>query len=75
MHPKIDPLISQPQARQMFGGASDMTFHRWRKAEIIPAPVVINGRNFWPLSVLQALAATGTPGRRRVPTPPKRGAA
>ncbi len=47
-----DPLITDPQLRQLLGGCSAMTVWRWRKAGLLPKPIVVNGRNFTRSSVL-----------------------
>lgn len=40
-------LIPQPELRQLFGNVSDMTIWRWRKAGLLPKPVVIRRRNYY----------------------------
>jgi predicted site-specific integrase-resolvase len=55
-----EKLLSQRAARELLGGVSDMTFHRWRQKGILPAPVVINGRNYWPEHVVARLASEGS---------------
>lgn len=42
-----DALIGGTEARRLAGGISDMTLWRWRKAGVIPDPLVIRGRNYW----------------------------
>ena len=42
-----DSLIDSTAARQRLGDKSLMTMWRWVQAGILPAPVKINGRNFW----------------------------
>jgi hypothetical protein len=57
-----DELITQAKAKTLAGGISDMTLWRWRKAGIIPAPLSIRGRNYWPRQgFLEALAHTAKP--------------
>ena len=40
-------LIAQPRLREMMGGVSDMTLWRWRESGLLPAPIVINRRNYY----------------------------
>ena len=47
-----DPLISDPELRRIAGGITPMTIWRWRKAGILPPPLVINGRNYSRKSVI-----------------------
>ena len=47
-----DPLIHDSELRRIAGGVSSMTIWRWRKAGILPAPLVINGRNYSRKSVI-----------------------
>ena len=50
-------LIRTRDLRRMAGGISSMTVWRWRKAELLPAPTKIRGRNYWTLAqVSKALA-------------------
>jgi predicted DNA-binding transcriptional regulator AlpA len=58
-----DRLLNQRTVRDRCGGVSDMTIHRWRKAGILPEPVQINGRNFWPESVVHRLVTQGADAR------------
>ncbi len=46
--PEDFALLSSRQLRELAGEVSDMTLWRWVKAGIIPKPIKINGRNFWP---------------------------
>ena len=45
-------LLTDAQVREMFGGISTMTLHRWRHAAPpkipFPPPIRINGRNYNP---------------------------
>lgn len=52
-------LVSQTDVRRRLGNVSNMTIHRWRKAGILPEPVVIAGRNYWHEHVIEALARNG----------------
>lgn len=47
--------LTGPQVRARYGGISDMTLWRWlHDAELgFPAPIIINRRRLWPLSLLQ----------------------
>jgi predicted DNA-binding transcriptional regulator AlpA len=58
-----DRLLNQRTVRDRCGGVSDMTIHRWRKAGILPEPVRINSRNFWPESVIRRLMKEGDRAR------------
>jgi predicted DNA-binding transcriptional regulator AlpA len=44
-------LIAAKQLRNLLGGVSDMTIHRWMEAKKFPQPVVVGGkgRRFWRL--------------------------
>ncbi len=56
--PLADPLITAGTACDLAGGISRMTLWRWREAGIIPAPIVIRGRNYFRRGAfLAALAA------------------
>jgi predicted DNA-binding transcriptional regulator AlpA len=55
-----DRLLSSRTVRDRLGGVSDMTIWRWVSAGILPAATKINGRNFWPESVIQKLASEGS---------------
>ena len=52
-----DHLIDAASVRAEFGGKSPMTLHRWIKQGILPAPVKINGRNYWRRSEVTAIKA------------------
>lgn len=56
-------LLPQRKLRERLGGISDMTVSRWRASGILPPPVVICGRNYWPEPVVDELAAKGAPRR------------
>lgn len=57
-----DPLLSQAQVRQLIGSISAMTLWRWRRAGILPPPIVIRGRNYNRRSdILSALQAAAEP--------------
>jgi len=40
-------LITQTDARRLYGEVSAMTWWRWRKAGLVPEPLVIQGRNYY----------------------------
>lgn len=61
-----DPLITAGAACKLAGDVSRMTLWRWREAGIIPAPIVIRGRNYFRRGAfLAALAAAGSPSERQ----------
>lgn len=61
MSKEIKPARMLPArtVRDRFG-ISAMTLHRWEKKGIIPTPQKINGRNYWPESCIEAVAAGGS---------------
>lgn len=52
-----DPLISDPELRRIAGGITPMTVWRWRKAGILPPPLVLNRRNYSRKSEVDAALA------------------
>jgi hypothetical protein len=52
-----DELLTQPATCRYFGNKSAMTLWRWRKAGILPPPIVINGRPHWTRAMLKAVVA------------------
>lgn len=48
-----DKLVSSTTVRRELGDVSEMTIWRWVKAEILPAPIKINKRNYWPASAIE----------------------
>jgi len=52
-----DPLIHDSELRRIAGGVSSMTIWRWRKAGILPPPLVICGRNYSHKSVIDTALA------------------
>lgn len=48
-----DKLVSSRTARAELGDVSEMTIWRWVKAGIMPEPIKINGRNYWPASAIE----------------------
>jgi predicted DNA-binding transcriptional regulator AlpA len=58
LQPAPERLINRRELRQRIP-ASDMTVWRWIKAGIFPAPLKINGRNYWRLGeVLEVINGT-----------------
>lgn len=55
-----DPLVPQAGVKRQLGGISDMTCWRWRRIGLLPPPVVINCRNYWRQSQVDALVAGAT---------------
>lgn len=43
-----DALIGSREAKAISGGISDMTLWRWIRAGIVPQPLVIRNRKYWP---------------------------
>ena len=54
-----DRLLSSRTCRELAGGVSEMTWWRWQQQGIVPAPVKINRRNFWPESAIKRLLSEG----------------
>lgn len=50
-----EKLVSSATVRRELGDVSEMTIWRWTKAGILPAPVKINKRNYWPVSAVEKL--------------------
>jgi len=50
-----DPLVSSTTLRRELGNVSDVTIWRWTKSGVLPQPVKINKRNYWPASVVDRL--------------------
>lgn len=48
-------LVPSRVLRDRFGGVSVSTLGRWVKRGVLPRPVTINGRHYWPESVLELL--------------------
>jgi predicted DNA-binding transcriptional regulator AlpA len=48
-------LINRRQLRKLVP-ASDMSIWRWTRAGIFPQPIKINGRNYWRLQAVIAVA-------------------
>lgn len=62
-----EKLIPQPELRRLFGGVSDMTLWRWRESGMLPAPIVINRRNYYratDIADMQARMASRSEGER-----------
>ena len=43
-----DDLIPAREVRRQLGNVSDMTIWRWTQQKILPEPIRINGRKYWP---------------------------
>lgn len=48
-------LLAARAVRERLGDVSDMTLWRWQRDGILPQPVKINGRNYWPESAIAAV--------------------
>jgi predicted site-specific integrase-resolvase len=55
-----EKLYPSRTVRDRFG-ISDMTLWRWVRKGVLPSPVQINGRNYFPASNVDALAAGKQP--------------
>jgi len=62
-------LVPQAELALRVGGKSGMTIHRWVKAGVLPPPVTIRGRNFWPEEIVASLIERGDGARRAEPGP------
>ena len=49
-----DALVTSRQVRERVGSVSAMCLWRWRRDGKFPAPVKINGRNYWRIGVIRA---------------------
>lgn len=56
-------LIPARAVRQRFGDISSMTLWRWVQQGILPEPVKINGRNYWPETAIEAVSVRGAKRR------------
>lgn len=43
----MSKLYKSRDVRKRYGNVSDMTLHRWTKAEILSKPLYINGQRYW----------------------------
>ncbi len=48
-----EKLVSSRTARTELGDISEMTIWRWVQAGILPQPIKINKRNYWPASAIE----------------------
>ena len=55
---QTETLYPAAKVRATFN-ISGMTVWRWVHKGILPPPIVINKRNFWPESAIQAVIANG----------------
>jgi predicted DNA-binding transcriptional regulator AlpA len=46
-------LVSSAAVRRELGDVSEMTIWRWTKTGILPQPIKINKRNYWPASAIE----------------------
>jgi predicted DNA-binding transcriptional regulator AlpA len=53
MATQTERLVSSRTARAELGDVSDMTIWRWIKAGVLPQPIKINKRNYWPASAIE----------------------
>lgn len=42
-------LVTQKTLRKILGGITEQTLIKWMDSGVLPAPMVINRRNYWPL--------------------------
>lgn len=58
--PPGDVLITSAQLAALAGGKSQMTLWRWLREGVLPPPIIIRRRRYWPRSVaLAALCNSG----------------
>jgi len=58
-----ESLITAQTLCDLAGGISRMTLWRWLRAGIVPAPIVIRGRRYWPRNTtMTALMSTDCGG-------------
>lgn len=55
-NPLSDRLVPAADVKRAFS-VSGMTLWRWRKAGLLPPPIVINKRNYWHESTLASVMA------------------
>lgn len=48
-----EKLLSSTTVRRELGDVSEMTIWRWMQCGILPAPIKINRRNYWPVSAVE----------------------
>lgn len=59
MTTKDGNLVPSKALRECFGGVTVPTIARWVERRLLPPPLKINGRHYWPESVLAQLRAGG----------------
>lgn len=57
-------LIPAPEFRRRMGGISPMTEHRWRKAGILPEPIRIQRRCYYPDGIVAEVVAKHREGAK-----------
>ena len=55
--PPLSKLMSATAVRELFGGISQMTLWRWQRAGVLPPPIQIRKRNFWPQETIATIYA------------------
>lgn len=61
-----DPLASQTSVKKQLGDISDMTMWRWRRKGILPPPIIINSRNYWRQSQVDAALPIAAEGQETI---------
>lgn len=61
---QTETLYPAAKVRATFN-ISGMTLWRWVDRGILPKPIVINSRNFWPESAIQAVITAGRDAQPR----------
>lgn len=62
----FDKLIGSRAVSKLFNDVSDMTIWRWCRKGTLPAPIKINGRNYWRASEVDAVIARAKAGKAGV---------
>lgn len=55
-----DRLRKQSEVAERLGGVSPVTMWRWIQAGVIPKPIKIRNRNYWPESTVQRIEREGS---------------
>jgi hypothetical protein len=57
-------LLSQREVKRRMGNVSSMTIYRWRQSGMLPAPIVMNRRNYWRAADIElVISIASTSGR------------